>query len=52
MMMILSQKLVEHRYRVIFVNSDFNHKRRMSSMVEQQHSLDESLLKLVSIPDG
>nr|KYP41613.1 Cytokinin-O-glucosyltransferase 2 [Cajanus cajan] len=51
-MMILSQKLVDHGCRVIFVNSDFNHKRMMSSMVEQQHSLDESLLKLVSIPDG
>nr|KYP41626.1 hypothetical protein KK1_037010 [Cajanus cajan] len=50
--MILSQKLVDHGCRVIFVNSDFNHKRMMSSMVEQQHSLDESLLKLVSIPDG
>ncbi|KAG5056891.1 hypothetical protein JHK82_011888 [Glycine max] len=53
-MMSLSQKLVERGCRVIFVNSDFNHKRVMSSMVyEQQGSLDDkSLMKLVSIPDG
>ncbi|RDX61741.1 UDP-glycosyltransferase 83A1, partial [Mucuna pruriens] len=51
-MIILSQKLVENGCKVIFVNSEFNHKRVVSSMVEQQHSIDESLLKLVSIPDG
>ncbi|XP_061347445.1 UDP-glycosyltransferase 83A1-like [Gastrolobium bilobum] len=51
-MMNFSQKLVEHGCKVYFVNTDFNHKRVVSSMVEQQKSLDESLLKLVSIPDG
>lgn len=51
-MMTLSQELVEHGCKVIFVNTDFDHKRVVSSMGEQQHSLDESLLKLVSIPDG
>ncbi|KAG5088341.1 hypothetical protein JHK86_000953 [Glycine max] len=52
-LMTLSQKLVEHGCKVFFVNTDFDHKRVVSSMVEQQdHSLDESLLKLVSIPDG
>ncbi|RDX68479.1 UDP-glycosyltransferase 83A1, partial [Mucuna pruriens] len=52
-MMTFSQKLVENGCKVIFVNTEFDHKRVVSSMVEQQHSLDdESLLKLVSIPDG
>ncbi|XP_061366530.1 UDP-glycosyltransferase 83A1-like [Gastrolobium bilobum] len=53
-MMKFSQNLVEHGCKVYFVNTDFNHKRVVSSMVEQQESLDEShsLLKLVSIPDG
>ncbi|XP_061366528.1 UDP-glycosyltransferase 83A1-like [Gastrolobium bilobum] len=51
-MMNFSQKLVEHGRKVYFVNTDINHKRVVSSMVEQQNSLDESLLKLVSIPDG
>ncbi|KHN19240.1 UDP-glycosyltransferase 83A1 [Glycine soja] len=51
-LMTLSQKLVEHGCKVIFVNTDFDHKRVVASMGEQQDSLDESLLKLVSIPDG
>ncbi|XP_061366525.1 UDP-glycosyltransferase 83A1-like [Gastrolobium bilobum] len=51
-MMNFSQNLVERGCKVYFVNTDFNHKQVVSSMVEQQKSLDESLLKLVSIPDG
>ncbi|ESW23308.1 hypothetical protein PHAVU_004G035900 [Phaseolus vulgaris] len=55
-MMTFSQKLLENGCKVIFVNTDFNHRRVVSSMVEQQDcsSLDEqeSVLKLVSIPDG
>ncbi|KAL2335445.1 hypothetical protein Fmac_016658 [Flemingia macrophylla] len=51
-MVILSEKLVEQGCNVIFVNTEFNHKRVMSSMVEQQHSLDKSQIKLVSFPDG
>ncbi|XP_020230195.1 UDP-glycosyltransferase 83A1 [Cajanus cajan] len=52
-MMTLSQKLVEHGCKVLFLNTDFNHKRMLSSVVELQEGLDdESLLKLVSIPDG
>nr|KYP41622.1 Cytokinin-O-glucosyltransferase 2 [Cajanus cajan] len=51
-MAILSQKLVEHGCRVIFVNTDFNHTRVVSSMAKQQHSIDESQIKLVSVPDG
>ncbi|KAL9276102.1 hypothetical protein ACSQ67_026354 [Phaseolus vulgaris] len=55
-MMTFSQKLIENGCKVIFVNTDFNHRRVVSSMVEQQDSCspdeEESLLKLVSIPDG
>ncbi|KAH1202194.1 UDP-glycosyltransferase 83A1 [Glycine max] len=56
-MMSLSQKLIEHGCRVIFVNTDFNHKRVVSSIMvdeQQQYKLDddESLMKLVSVPDG
>ncbi|TKY50188.1 UDP-glycosyltransferase 83A1 [Spatholobus suberectus] len=51
-LMTLSQKLVERGCKVIFVNSDFDHERVVGSLADQQHSLDESLLKLVSIPDG
>ncbi|XP_061366522.1 UDP-glycosyltransferase 83A1-like [Gastrolobium bilobum] len=51
-MINFSQNLVERGCKVYFVNTDLNHKQVVSSMVEQQESLDESLLKLVSIPDG
>lgn len=51
-LMTLSQKLVEHGCKVIFVSTDFDHKRVVGSLAEQQGALDESLLKLVSIPDG
>ena len=55
-MMTFSQKLLENGCKVIFVNTDFNHRRVVSSMVDQQDSSSpdeqESLLKLVSIPDG
>lgn len=52
-LMNFSKKLVEHGCKVIFVNTDFNHKLVMNSMGEQQ--LDDSFngaLKLVSISDG
>ncbi|KAL2335444.1 hypothetical protein Fmac_016657 [Flemingia macrophylla] len=52
-LMTLSQKLIEHGCKVLFVNTDFIHRRVLSSMVEHQDGHDhESLLKLVSIPDG
>ncbi|RDX81008.1 UDP-glycosyltransferase 83A1, partial [Mucuna pruriens] len=51
-MMSLSEKLVENGCKVVFVNTEFNHKRVVSSMVEQQDGVDESLMKLVSVPDG
>ncbi|KOM56599.1 hypothetical protein LR48_Vigan10g249100 [Vigna angularis] len=49
-MMILSEKLVENGCKVVFVNTEFNHKRMVSCMVEQQDQ--NSLIKLVSMPDG
>jgi len=54
-MMTFSQKLVNDGCKVIFVNTDFNHRRVVSSMEEQQDGSildEESVLKLVSIPDG
>ncbi|KAJ1381934.1 UDP-glycosyltransferase 83A1 [Sesbania bispinosa] len=48
-LMNFSKKLVENGCKVIFVNTDFNHKRVVSSMVETQ---DDDSIKLVSIPDG
>ncbi|CAL0299068.1 unnamed protein product [Lupinus luteus] len=52
-MMIFSQKLAEHGFNIIFVNTDFTHKRVLSSMSNQENIINEtSLIKLVSIPDG
>ncbi|CAJ1947158.1 unnamed protein product [Sphenostylis stenocarpa] len=54
-LIILSQKLVENGCKVLFVNSEFDHKRVVSSIAEQENSSnlnEESGLKLVSIPDG
>lgn len=63
--MNLSKKLVEHGCKVIFVNTDFNHKRMVSSMGDDHHHQcdddddddthdhdDGAQIKLVSIPDG
>ncbi|XP_072061515.1 UDP-glycosyltransferase 83A1-like isoform X1 [Arachis hypogaea] len=49
-MMILSHKLVDHGCNIIFVNSDFNHKRVVRSMDNNNGS--SSPIKLVSISDG
>ncbi|KOM56603.1 hypothetical protein LR48_Vigan10g249500 [Vigna angularis] len=55
-LMILSQKLVENGCRVVFLNTEFDHRRVVSSFGEQQqHSTnhdEESAVKLVSVPDG
>ena len=51
-LMSFSQKLVEHGCTVIFVSTEFIHKRVVSSMAGQHDSLDGSPIKLVSIPDG
>ncbi|RDX78056.1 UDP-glycosyltransferase 83A1, partial [Mucuna pruriens] len=50
-LMNLSQKLVEHGCKITFVNTEFIQKRVMSSMAKEE-SLNESAIKLVSIPDG
>nr|KYP69604.1 Cytokinin-O-glucosyltransferase 2 [Cajanus cajan] len=49
--MNFSQKLVDHGCKITFVNTEFIHQRLMSSMAKQE-SLDDSPIKLVSIPDG
>ncbi|XP_019426575.1 PREDICTED: UDP-glycosyltransferase 83A1-like [Lupinus angustifolius] len=52
-MMIFSQKLAEHGFNIIFVNTDFNHERVLCSMSNQENIINgTSLIKLVSIPDG
>ncbi|MED6218427.1 hypothetical protein PIB30_026652, partial [Stylosanthes scabra] len=54
-MMSLSHKLVEHGCNIIFVNSDFNHKRVVRSMEnnnDKNNDSSSSPIKLVSIPDG
>ncbi|XP_014509619.1 UDP-glycosyltransferase 83A1-like [Vigna radiata var. radiata] len=51
-LMILSQKLVENGCRVVFVNSEFDHKRVVNSFGEQQQHSTNQAMKLVSIPDG
>ncbi|KAL1291600.1 hypothetical protein AAHE18_20G211500 [Arachis hypogaea] len=53
-MMILSQRLAENGCNIIFVNTEFIHKKVLSSMGNQEGRgvNGESRIKLVSIPDG
>ncbi|KAK7266557.1 hypothetical protein RIF29_19205 [Crotalaria pallida] len=53
-MMSFSQKLAEKGCSIIFLNTDFNHKRVMSSMARQESVINgtSSSIKLVSVPDG
>ncbi|KAK7266558.1 hypothetical protein RIF29_19206 [Crotalaria pallida] len=52
-MMNFSQKLAEKGCNIIFVNTEFSHKRVVSSMAKQESiSETSSSIKLVSIPDG
>ncbi|KAK4260655.1 hypothetical protein QN277_003741 [Acacia crassicarpa] len=56
-LMTLSKKLAQNGLKVTFVNSDFNHRRVVKAVLneneEQQQQRNESLpLELVSIPDG
>ncbi|KAI4352474.1 hypothetical protein L6164_006724 [Bauhinia variegata] len=48
----LSRKLAEHGFKVIFVNSEFNHRRVMASWEESKDSLMGSNIEFVSISDG
>ncbi|KAI4352472.1 hypothetical protein L6164_006722 [Bauhinia variegata] len=50
--MSFSRKLVEHGFKVIFVNSDFIHKRVMDSWAESKDSFVGSNIEFVSISDG
>ncbi|KAI4352475.1 hypothetical protein L6164_006725 [Bauhinia variegata] len=50
--MNFSRKLAENGLKIIFVNSEFNHKRMMASWEESKDSLVESNIEFVSIPDG
>ncbi|KAJ1398772.1 UDP-glucuronosyl/UDP-glucosyltransferase [Sesbania bispinosa] len=49
--MNFSKKLVENGCKVLFVNTDYIHKRVVSSMEESEQQEDYNI-KLVSIPDG
>lgn len=50
-LMELSQCLVNHGFKVTFVNTDFNHKRVMNALADETHLRDDQI-RLVSIPDG
>ncbi|KAI4352477.1 hypothetical protein L6164_006727 [Bauhinia variegata] len=50
-LMNFSRKLAERGFKILFVNTDFNHKRIMASLAEQD-SLVGSNIELLSIPDG
>lgn len=50
-LMHFSKKLVQHGFKVTFVNTDFNHKRMVSSTNEEiKH--EETEVTLISVPDG
>ncbi|KAJ9147538.1 hypothetical protein P3X46_029688 [Hevea brasiliensis] len=49
-LMELSQCLVKHGFKVTFVNTEYNHRRVMNALAEQDYFGDQ--ISLVSIPDG
>ncbi|XP_009365863.2 UDP-glycosyltransferase 83A1-like [Pyrus x bretschneideri] len=51
-MMELSQSLVNHGFKVTFVNTDFNHNRVTSALPDDQGHIRGDCIDLVSIPDG
>ncbi|CAN6574659.1 unnamed protein product [Malus baccata var. baccata] len=51
-MMELSQCLVNHGFKVTFVNTDFNHNRVTNSSGDDQSHIRRDCINLVSIPDG
>ncbi|KAM2014881.1 UDP-glycosyltransferase 83A1-like [Malus sylvestris] len=51
-MMELSQCLVNHGFKVTFVNTDFNHNRVTNSSGDDQSHIRRDCIDLVSIPDG
>lgn len=50
-LMELSQCLVNHGFKITFVNTDFNHKRVMNALADETPLRDDQI-RLVSIPDG
>ncbi|KAM1358179.1 hypothetical protein ACFX13_046049 [Malus domestica] len=51
-MMALSQCLVNHGFKVTFVNTDFNHNRVANALPDGQSHMTKDRIDLVSIPDG
>lgn len=50
-LMNFSRKLAERGFKILFLNTNFNHKRIVASLAEQD-SLVGSNIELLSIPDG
>ncbi|KAJ0099477.1 hypothetical protein Patl1_21779 [Pistacia atlantica] len=46
----LSQRLVQHGFRITFVNTEFNHTRVMNAL-EEKHAIRDQI-RLVTLPDG
>ncbi|XP_031257639.1 UDP-glycosyltransferase 83A1-like [Pistacia vera] len=46
----LSQRLVQHGFRITFVNTEFNHTRVMNAL-EEKHAIGDQI-RLVTLPDG
>ncbi|PON40762.1 UDP-glucuronosyl/UDP-glucosyltransferase [Parasponia andersonii] len=53
-LMLFSHKLAKHGFRITFVNTEFNHKRILSAMNDDEGSEKGFVpdIELVSIPDG
>ncbi|KAM1218009.1 hypothetical protein PS1_045655 [Malus domestica] len=51
-MMELSQSLVNHGFKVTFVNTDFNHNCVTNALPDDQSHIRRDCIDLVSIPDG
>ncbi|KAK7295446.1 hypothetical protein RJT34_18355 [Clitoria ternatea] len=50
-LMHLSKRLVQHGFKITFLNTDFNHKRVVSATNEHVN-LEGPRMRLISIPDG
>ncbi|KAF9625726.1 hypothetical protein IFM89_026534 [Coptis chinensis] len=49
-LMELAHNLVDHGFKITFVNTEFSHKRIMAAL--SNNGYDEDFIHLVSIPDG
>ncbi|TKY65104.1 UDP-glycosyltransferase 83A1 [Spatholobus suberectus] len=50
-LMHFSKKLIQHGFKVTFVNTDFNHKRVVSATNEEVNP-EGSTMRIISVPDG